>query len=239
MGSVITLGREHLPALLELIDAQPKHMGLPKEAVLRLLQRYVSPDNVCSTFNEQLLTRLETDYLSGSSGMQMLGYVQADKILSAIGMRFSETEPAWLLTRMYSRRGMRMRETGIFDVFERCIQAGEARGATEYHTCVPVRHVRAHERTWAAFVPSRARYAVFTDAVVLAETRPYFLAHYERMDGMCWPIDLVLRRHILQDEFRAPVLESQRRRQASELARWMRGRAPMEADAPMPKQAPL
>ena len=219
-GLIIRLATEHIPALRDLIESQPKHIGLPKELVLQQVRLYAAPGNIRSSFNEQLLQNLEENYLSGSTGMQMHGYLREGKLWSTIGMRFSETEPAWLLTRMFSYRGKGPRATGIFELFDHCIRQGEGLGATEYHTCGPAKHAEAHERLWSARVPARGRYMVCTDALVPAGTKPYFQAHYERMEGMCWPIDLVLRRQVLKDEFRAHALASQGRRREVEIARW-------------------
>lgn len=185
------LNMTHYEAMTKLIIAKKKHAGVdvtkikvPAGSFSALVNFYLIEDN---------------------PNFRAYGYFNSDgELLSFINIHLSTRSNSWFLNKIVSSQDESgIPKNGIGELMSHCIQYAESRGMHKYYTIIPTKYVDSHEKIWAGLVPERERYDILFEDVIKANTRGRFDEYWNiLMSTSLWPIDMVVRLHILRQEFR-------------------------------------
>lgn len=206
-------------AVADLIRPHNTYMGFDKAELHQLWNQAVRLSERSPDFDSFFLTDLKKYYLTPSGHMiQMFGYFENDQLKSAMGIRKFSRFPSWEINRMVAQKGEDLFGSGLAMVYEHCLNYCEGEGLGEYFTCLSEDTYLLHERQWRAHVPSKLRYFSVTEEVVPPRSAPT----YEELVRLTRPTPkaMVIRKHILKDEFRTELLENRRRTWQREMQKW-------------------
>lgn len=219
MSLVRRLQPSDFEAVANLIRPHKTYMGFDKAQLHRLWNEAVRLSDRSPDFDSFFLNDLKKFYLTETGQMiQMFGYFEGGSLKSAMGIRKFSRFPSWEINRMLAQKGEDLSSSGLALVYEHCLTYCEKEGLAEYYTCLSQSTYLLHERQWQAHVPSKNRYQSFTEEIVPPRSAPT----YEDLVRLTRPAPeaMVIRKHVLREEFRAELLENRKRKWKEEIQKW-------------------
>lgn len=194
---IVKLTNIHEENVKQLFYQSNNHMGIDVESFNReddFIFRELAYEVFCS------------NYLTGLENYHAYGYINQEtgNVDSLISFYQGDDDPSWYFTLCRSVGNNFL----LKDIFDEVIKINEKEDRLKFYTLVNIKHARLLRK----FIYSKynaERYGYFDEGIIPANTKPYFMLHWELLTNrILIPVDTVVRCSYLKQEYRTelPIL---------------------------------